>query len=329
MATALVLGATGHIGSHVVRALLAEGHKVRAVYRNERFLNLLAGLPVERVRLDLDQPEGLAEAARGCQWVFHAAGYYPRGHVPRQEAIRRGETAVRTVLGELARARPERVVFTSSASTIRPRLDRPVSEEDPEPWPLVRGKDLYGAVKVAMEREALRAASEGVPVVVVNPSLCLGEYDAHAFSGRAVLAYARYRLPWYTDTWFNVVYTGDVGLGHVRAAERGRLGERYLLAGENVTLKEFSAWVCEELGRPPPRWRIPYPWTLVVASAVELLSWIRRSEPLFTRQQARRIRHGYRLDGSKARRELGMPQTPVREAVRRAVQWFRQEGLLR
>lgn len=328
MATALVLGATGHIGSHVVRALVSEGHAVRAAYRNERFLRLLDGLPVERLPLDLDQPGGLTEAARGCQWVFHAAGYYPRGRAPREEALRRGQETAQRVLGEVARAGPERVVFTSSASTIRSRPDRPATEEDPEPWPLARGKDLYGAVKVAMEREALRAASEGLPVVVVNPSLCVGEYDAHAFSGRAVLAYARHRLPWYTDTWLNVVYTGDVGVGHVRAAERGRVGERYLLTGENVTLKEFAAWVCEELGRPPPRWRIPYPWTLLVASAVEFLGWIRRSEPLFTRQQVRRIRHGYRLDGSKARRELGMPQTPVREAVRRAVEWFRQEGLL-
>jgi len=179
-----------------------------------------------------------------------------------------------------------------------------------------------------MEREALRAAAAGLPVVVVNPALCVGEYDAHAFSGRAVLAYARDRLPWYTDTCFNVVYTGDVGVGHVRAAERGQAGERYLLAGENVTLKEFATWVCRELGRPPPRWRIPYPWTLLVASAVELAGWVRGTEPLFTRQQAQRIRHGYRLDGSKARRELGMPQTSAREAIRRAVQWFRQEGLL-
>jgi dihydroflavonol-4-reductase len=311
MARALVLGATGHIGAHVVRALLAEGHEVRAAYRNEKYLPVLDGLPVERVKVDLNHPEELKEALRGREWVFHAAGFYPSNCQSHEEAVQAGIESARRDFEEIRRAGPARVVFTSSAATF------------------IQSDSIYAAVKIAMEQEALRAAGGGLPVVIVNPSLCIGEYDAHTFSGRSVLAFSRYRLRWYTEASFNVVYTGDVGVGHVRAAERGRLGERYLLAGENVSLKEFGTLVCRELGLPPPRWKIPYRGAYLAACGFELFAAVTGREPFFTRQEARRIRRGYRLDGSKVVQELGMPQTPAAEAVRRAVQWFRQQGLLK
>ena len=328
MAHALVLGATGHIGSHIVRALLAEGHTVRAGYRNERSLRVLDGLPVERVRVDLDNLLEFQEALGGCDWVFHAAGYYPRSSEGRQEAIDRGIRSARRFFEEVARARLARVVFTSSAATIRAVPGRSANELDAETWPLSHRRHLYSTVKIAMEHEALRAASGGIPIVITNPSLCIGEFDARPFSGRAVLAFAKHRLPWYTDTWLNVVYTGDVGVGHVRAAERGRIGERYLLTGRNVMLREFGAWVAREAGFAPPRWRIPFPLAMVAASAAELVSWFTRREPLFTRDEVRRARSGYPLDGSKAVRELAMPRTPIPEAIRRAVGWFREVGIL-
>lgn len=309
MAKALVLGATGHIGAHVVRALLARGYAVRAAYRSEKYLSALDGLPVERAKVDLDHPEELREALRGCSWVFHAAGFYPSNRQPREEAIRTGIESVRRDLEEIRRAGSERVVFTSSAATF------------------IESSSLYAAVKIAMEQEALRAAGAGLPVVIVNPSLCIGEYDARVFSGRSVLAFAKYRPRWYTETSFNVVYTGDVGVGHVRAAEVGRVGERYLLAGQNVSLKEFGSLACRELGLPPPRWKIPPAVAYLAACGVELFSAVTGREPLFTREEARRIRGGYRLDGG-AVRELGLPQTPPAEAIRRAVAWFKQHGML-
>ena len=329
MTKALVLGATGHIGAHIVRALLAEGHSVRAAYRTEKFLAVLEGLPVQRVQVDLDQPASLQGALEGCAWVFHAAGYYPSSREKREEAVRRGMELARRAFEEIARARPQRVVYTSSAATIRPVPDRAANEGDAEPWPITQWRHLYATVKIAMEQEALRAAASGLPVVIVNPSLCIGEYDAHTFSGRAILAFAKYRLPWYTETCFNVVYTGDVGIGHDRAAERGRLGERYLLTGQNLTLKELATLVTEELGLPPPKWRVPYFLAALIACVVETSAWIRGREPLFTRQEVRRVRNGYLLDGSKAVRELGMPQTPVKEGIRRALDWFRQHGILK
>ncbi len=330
MTDALVLGATGHIGAHVVRALLAGGHRVRAAYRNERYLRVLEGLDVERVRVDLEEPGGqLPAALKGCRWVFHAAGYYPSRRERPEEAVRKGAESARRVLEAIRRAVPERVVFTSSSSTVRAVPGRAATEEDSESWPPAEWRNLYARVKIVMEQEALRAARSGMPLVIVNPSLCIGEYDAHAFSGRALLAFGKYRVPWVTETVFNIVYTGDVGVGHLRAAERGRAGERYLLTGENLSLREFARIVAEEAGVPAPRWRMPYPMAMAAGALAEGWAWLTGKAPFFTRQEAARVRRGHPLDGSKAARELGVPQTPVKEAVRRAVAWFRQEEVLR
>ncbi|MBI3083255.1 MAG: NAD-dependent epimerase/dehydratase family protein [Candidatus Omnitrophica bacterium] len=329
MARALVLGATGHIGAHVARALLAKGHQVRAAYRSDRFLHVLDGLPLERVRVNLDTLDGLREALDGCAWVFHAAGYYPGFRERREQAITRGISSTRRVMEEIRRAEPSRVVFTSSASTIRRVSGRPSNERDVEPSPLAGWRPLYAAVKIAMEREALRAHEAGLPVVIVNPSVCLGEYDAHPFSGRLILAFAKHRLPVYLEHIINAIYTGDVGVGHVRAAERGRLGERYLLACRDMTLKAFAALVASAAGIPPPRWRVPYGLAITAAWITELIAWATWTEPLLPRQAVQAGRVGQRFDASKAIAELALPQTPIEEAIRRALGWFEGHGYLR
>ena len=328
MARALVLGATGHIGAHIVRALLAAHHQVRAAYRTERFLHVLEGLPVERVPVDVETLEGLLDALEGCEWVFHAAGYYPRFRAQRERVIERGIVSTQRLMELLLRARPSRVVFTSSASTIRHVPGRLANEQDAEPWPPTEPRALYATVKLAMEQEVLRACREGLPVVVVNPSVCLGEYDAHAFSGQVVLAFAKHRLPFYVDAVFNVVYTGDVGVGHLRAAERGRLGERYLLTGRTVTVKEFATLVATAAGVPPPSWRLPSAVVWAAACASEAAARCMRAEPWLSRQAVRSLRAGQRLDGTKAVRALGLPQTPIEEAIEKALAWFRRQGYL-
>ena len=328
MARALVLGATGHIGSHVVRALLADGHQVRAAYRSDRFLHLLEGLPVERVRVDLETLDGLREALEGCEWVFHSAGYYSMFREPSQPAVARGIESTRRILAEFRGAGVRRVVFTSSAATIQRVPGRDATEADAEPWPLTEPRPLYATDKIAMEREALRAQQDGLSVVIVNPSVCLGEYDAHPFSGRAILAFAKHRLPFYVEQTFNAVYTGDVGVGHVRAAERGRLGERHLLTCRHLTVRELAHLVADAARVPRPRLRVSYPVVWVAAALSEAVAWLTRTQPILPRQAAHTIRRGQRLDGTKAVRELGLPQTPVEEAIRRAVAWFSAHGYL-
>lgn len=325
---ALVLGATGHIGAHVVRALLAEGCSVRAASHTPRYLSVLDGLPVERIQVDVEAAEGLRAAMEGCEWVFYAAGYYPRRHARRAQAVARGVDAVRGVMRQAQAARALRVVFTSSAATIRQVPGRLANESDAERWPLTEWRSLYATVKIAMEQEALRWAQAGAPVIVVNPSLCIGEYDAHRFSGRAVLAFAKYRLPVYLEHHFNAVYTGDVGVGHVRAAQQGRVGERYLLTGRNLSVKEFADLVARIAGVAAPRWRLPRPAALAIAAVSELAAAATRTEPFLPRHAVHTSHGGQCLDGTKAVRELGLPQTPIEEAIRRAVAWFRQYGIL-
>jgi nucleoside-diphosphate-sugar epimerase len=152
MTRALVLGATGHIGAHIVRALLAEGHQVRAAYRQPRFLTTLDGLAVERVRLDLETFEGVRGALDSCEWVFHAAGAYPRARERYQDAMARAMHATQHILRLLAEVKPARIVWTSSASTIRSVPGRLADEGDAEPWPLTQPRTLYATVKIAIER---------------------------------------------------------------------------------------------------------------------------------------------------------------------------------
>lgn len=294
MATALVLGATGHIGAHIVRALLAEGHTVRAGYRRDTHLSVLEGLPVQRVRVDVMSGAGLSQALAGCDWVFHAAGYYPRFTERSARAVSVGVESTRRLFEAFRAAQMARIVFTSSAATV---------ERAPALPPRTGWHALYARVKTAMEREALQAARAGLPIIVTNPSICLGEYDAHPFSGQLILAYAKYRLPFYLAREVNVVYTGDVGLAHVRAAERGRVGQRYILNAHDLSLREFAACVARVAQVPAPRWRIP--------------AWL--SPP----------HEGQRLDSSPAVTELGMVWTPVEEAIRRALQWFRAHGYVK
>lgn len=335
MARALVLGATGHIGAHVVRALLKEGHSVRAGYRSDRYLSVLDGLPLERCRVDLDTGGGLADALRGCEWVFHAAGSYPALLSLSPAGQRRDavvEQAVRTLnqtLEAIYASGPKRVVFTSSAAVIRHVSGRLAAEADVEPWPLPDTRPLYATAKIAMEHAAFAFARRtGLPLLAVNPSVCIGEYDAHAFSGRSVLVFAKRQAPFVFDHTFNAVYTGDVGIGHVRAAERGQVGERYLLAAEDVELPSFARLVAEEAGVPPPRLRLPLPVVQTAALACEAWAACSRTEPLFSRRSIHPRSPGAGLDNRKAREALGMSWVPVREAVRRALAWFRLVRML-
>ena len=327
MKRALVLGATGHIGAHVVRALLVKGYAVRAAYRNPRYRVVLDGLPVETVQLDLEDAQQLRTALDGCEFVFHCAGYYPRFTGRRPHAIARGIEQVHRVFDVFQHARQlQRIIYTSSAATISSPLGGIATEQDQEPWPLTSWRPLYATVKLAMEHTVMQYVQAGLPIVIVNPSVCIGEYDARPFSGRLVLLFANGKLPFYIDHQFNAVYTGDVDLGHVLAAERGRVGERYLLVGQNLDVRAFARLVAQQAGVRAPRWRVPQAMMIAVAVISEGIAAITRTEPLLSRQAIEFAQGGHRLDGTKARHELGMPQTPVEEAIRRALGWFQQHG---
>lgn len=333
----LVLGATGAIGAHAVRACLAEGWRVRALVRPGRPTPDLAGLDVEAVQGDLLRPETLVPALTRCQAFVHAAAFYPTGRSSNERAARAALATVVPVFDAARRAGLERGVYVSSLSTIgpgRPPASRP-GHHGGEPAPLVGretdtgewdGAGPYFAAKAAMERAALRAAAEGLPLVVVNPSLCLGEYDRKPTSGRLVLEIARRGMPAYVEAPLNVVYTGDVGRGIARALERGRMGERYILGGTNTTFGWLVRQIAFELGVRPPRWQAP-PALARVGGRLRDAADRLRGRPAMTATGLDLLAHSQHLDASKAAVELGLSDlTPAVETVRRTVEWFVATG---
>lgn len=330
MTQALVLGATGHIGAHVTQALVDAGIQVRTLCRMPQRLGVLELLDIEIMLGSVEDRDILRRAMSGCQWLFDCAGYYPSFADQKDQAIAQGVAHVQTVMEVAGESRLERIVFTSSTSAIGRVHGRLATEDDYEPWPLTQSRPLYSTVKLAMEEAVRRFARAGLPLVIVNPSVCVGEYDRKPFSGKLLLMYARRELPLYMAHDFNVIYTGDVGCGHVLAAQRGRVGERYILGGHNTTLKEFAGLVAAEAGVAPPRIKIPHWMALAVGYGSEAAATIlRQSEARIPVEAVRAAAYGQRLDTSKSMRELGMTATPLREAIRRAIYWFRQQGYLK
>jgi len=326
---ALVLGGTGHIGAHVVRALLARGWAVRATYRNPRFRFVLDGTGAEAQQLDVTESTRLEAAVDGCDAVIDCAGFYPSWTARREAAIACGVRHVRAVFDVLAAHRLQSIVYTSSAATIRATGHQPATESDREPWPLPAWRPLYATVKLAMEREVERYVGQGLPIAMTHPSVCLGEFDAHPFSGRLILLYAKQRLPVWFDDGFNLVYTGDVAQAVAAAAESPRPGQHYLLSQDNTTLERFGKLVAQLAGVPPPRWRIPNPIIRLAGASFDAIAALSGTEPAFSGKAFDLGRAPHWLDSTKAQRDLGMPQTSTEEAIRRALAWFRKHGYCR
>lgn len=230
----------------------------------------------------------------------------------------------------------KRVVFTSSVTTIgRPRGNEPGVRGDgrareSDRYDLAPDPSPYFACKRRMEAAVVRAANEGLPAVIVNPTLVVGEGDAHATTGRLVIPVAEGKMPFYLPGRLNAVAASDVGEGHVRAAEVGRTAQRYILGNEEIEVRAFLAMIAEEAGKAPPRIAIPFAVAEPFSLATELAAWIARSGwAAFPTHGLRMLRYAQPLDCSLAVRELGMPQTPVREAVRAALRWYRAAGMIR
>jgi dihydroflavonol-4-reductase len=324
---ALVTGATGFIGGNLARELLDFGYEVRVLVRDGSDLRALQGLNPEIARGDLLDSASLERALDGCDVLFHAAAAYTLW-TPNPETVYDVNVGGTVRLLTAAKALAiRRVVFTSSESTVAVVANgRPGGEEG-----TTRLADLaghYKRSKLMAEEAALRFCHEGLPVVVVNPTTPVGAGDVKPTpTGQFILDFINGRMPAYVDTGLNLVDVADVARGHRLAMERGRVGERYLLGNRNVTFREILSLLAGITGRPAPNRRVPLGLALVAAHVNELIS--RRITgrppriPLAGVKTARKYRH---FDCSKSIRELGMPQTPVDEALTRAVLWFRENG---
>lgn len=324
----LVTGATGFIGAAVARCLIAAGFAVRALARSGAASGNLAHLPrVEVHRGDLTDPESLRAAVAGCQGVFHVAADY-RLWARDADAMRATNvTGTRELLLAAAEAGVERIVHTSSIATLGVRADgRPADEDTPATW-----ADMVGAYKQSKylaEAEARRLADErGVPVVIVNPSLPVGPGDHRPTpTGRMVLDAARGRMPAYVETGLNVVHVDDVAAGHLLAFRHGTVGERYILGGEDMMLRDILARIADLTGRAPPRVRLPHDLLVPAAHASEWWARISGREPTLTIDGLRLSRKRMFFTSERARRELGYQARPAAEALADAVAWYRAEG---
>jgi dihydroflavonol-4-reductase len=325
--TTLVTGGTGFVGANVVRRLLQRGIEVRALVRPRSDTRNLDKLDVELVAGDLRDRGSLQAAIDGCDTVYHVAAMYTLWTPNPQEVYDSNVTGTVNLLEAAGMAGVRKIVYTSSVATIGlPKDGMPGTEEvSLHPEDMVSD---YKRSKYLSEREVLKYAQRGLPVVIVNPSFPVGPWDVKPTpSGQIIVNFLRGKIPAYVDTGLNVVDVEDVALGHVMAAEKGRIGERYILGHANLTLLELFRLLEQVSGVKAPHRRIPYGVAYLSAYASEFVARnLTHKPPFVTLAGVKLSRKRMFFDASKAVRELGFPQTPAIEALGRAVQWFRAHG---
>jgi len=325
---ALVTGGTGFVGSQVVRVLVEDGVDVRVLARSGSDRRALADLPVEFATGDLADPASLKAPLQGVEVLYHVAADY-RLWAPDPAVLYRVNVGgTRALLLAAGAAGVSRIVYTSSVGTLGlPPDGRPGTEETP-----VRLEDMVGDYKRSKflaEREAEAAAARGLPVVIVNPSAPIGPWDWKPTpTGRMLVDYLKGRMLAYLDTGLNLVHVQDVARGHLLAAARGRPGERYILGhGEgNLPLRAIFERLAPYTGIQAPRVRLPHRVALAIGAGAEWVARFRGTEPAVARTAVRMAAKRMFFDPSKALRELGLPQTPVDQALRDAVNWFWANG---
>jgi len=328
----LVTGASGFIGSAVAKALIGRGVSVRALVRstsNRRNLSDL-GDGMEIAVGSLEDPESLRAALTGCRALFHVAADY-RIWVPDPEAMMRTNVeGTRTLMREAMAARVERIVYTSSVATLGLRSDgTPADEDTPESPDDIVGP--YKRSKFEAERVVQRmVADDDLPAVIVNPSTPVGPRDVRPTpTGRIIVEAASGRMPAYVDTGLNLVHVDDVAAGHLLAFEHGRIGERYILGGDNLTLAEMLAEIANFAGRIPPRVRLPTAPLFPLAMMAEGIARLTGREPFLTRDGLRMAAKLMFFSSAKAERELTYRHRPAAAGLEDALTWFREAGYVR
>jgi len=325
---ALVTGATGFVGSAVARALLQAGWQVTALVRPNADLRNLRGLGADLATGDLTDRASLDRALAGCAALFHVAADYRLGARNPEELYRTNVEGTRNIMEASRRAGTGRVVYTSSVATIGlPADGTPGTEETPSTIADMIGH--YKRSKFLAEEVAREAARSGMAVIIVNPSTPVGPGDVKPTpTGRMVMDAAAGRMPAYVDTGLNIVHVDDVAAGHLLAFERGRPGERYILGGQDMSLREILIEIARLTGRKPPRIRLSTSVVLPIAYVAELAARVTGVPNRVTVEGVRMARKRMFFASDKAARELGYRWRPPAQAFEDAVLWFREQGLL-
>ena len=330
MTTTLVTGASGFVGSHVARQLVAAGHSVRVLARPSSNLRALEGVDVERIEGDLREPASLARAMRGVQRVFHVAADYRLWARDPREIYRSNVEGTRALLAAARDAGIERIVYTSTVATIAVPTGNGALPNEQTAATLEQMIGHYKRSKFLAEQEAIGAAAAGAPVVIVNPTAPVGPADWKPTpTGRIILDFLNGKMPAYVDTGLNVVAVEDVAAGHLLAGEKGRVGHRYILGGRNMTLKEILDVLAKVTGRRAPRVKMPHAVALAAGYADQWFSRLTGREPQIPVEGVKMSRHRMFIASDKAERELGYRPGPVEAALERAVRWYEENGYVR
>lgn len=326
----LVTGATGFVGSHVARLLVERGDSVRALVRRSSRVDNLARLDVEPVYGDLQDPESLVQAVKGCERVFHVAADYRLWSRDPRELYRSNVEGTLNLLRAAKDECVQRFVYTSTVGALGIPPGGRGTEETPVSLDEMVGH--YKRSKFLAEEEAKRfAREESIPLVVVNPSTPVGESDIKPTpTGKIVVDFLNRKMPAYIQTGLNLIDVRDVAAGHLLAAERGELGERYILGNQDVTLQQILQLLAEITGLRAPKVQMPFGVAYAAARIDTLIfGTILRREPHIPLEGVKMARKHMYFDPSKAVRDLGLPQSPIKDALARAVEWFRANGYAR
>ncbi len=322
-----VTGGSGFIGSAVVLELLRRGQVVRALVRSRASPGNLAGLDVELVEGDLLDGDSLRRAVEGCDRVYHVAAIYANWLPDRSIILRANVEGTRTILQACQERGVERVVYTSSVAALGAHGKAPANES--AQFNLAGAGDHYHLSKYQAEQVVLGFAAKGLPVVIVNPSNPVGPRDVKPTpTGALIVNLLKGRLPGYVEGGINVVDVEDVAAGHVLAMEKGRPGEKYVLGNANLSIREYFTMIAEAGGGRAPAMKIPLPLAVATAYLYEAMAAVTQKPPVTTPGWVKVGSHYSFWDCSKAIRELGLPQTPVRESLQKAIAWFREHGYL-
>ena len=325
--TILVTGGTGFVGSAIVRALLTRGDGVRVLVRPDSDRRNIAGLPVDTVEADLTDVASLARAVQGCTGLYHAAADYRLWAPHAQRLYQVNVEGTRALMLAAAQAGVRRIVYTSSVATLGVVPDGIADETTPVSLDAMVGD--YKRSKYLAEQGVLDlVANRDLPAVIVNPSAPVGPRDIKPTpTGRMIRDAAEGRMPAYVDTGLNIVHVDDVASGHVLAFARGRVGERYVLGGENMTLQEILAVIARLSGRRPPRFRLPHGVVLPIAHIAEAVARLTRVDDLqLTVDGVRMARKHMFFSSAKAEAELGYRARPAEEGLADAVAWFGRQS---
>jgi len=324
---AFVTGATGFVGSHIARVLAEQGADLRLLVRSNSDLRNIQDLKADRVTGDLRDAKSLKLAASGCEVIFHVAADYRLWVRDPQEMYRSNVEGTRAILEAARESGARRVVYTSSVATMGFNSNGHLADER-SPVSLANMIGHYKRSKFMAEQVAIEAGRSGMDVVVVNPTTPVGERDIKPTpTGRIVVDFLKKKFPAYVDTGLNLVDVTECARGHVAALEKGTSGERYILGGENLTLKQILDKLAIITGLPSPKVRVPYVVALATGVVDQIVTgYIRKREPRATIDAVRMGRKKMFVSSGKAARDLGWKIVPVDGALRRAVDWFQANG---